>query len=327
LTTHELKLSPQQHPPEKFMQTYSHSGTVPMGAAISTLLVAAVTASVGGIIYAYAFHWIPFVYINFLITLGFGIAIGSAVSIMARRGKIRSNTFLWIASVLAALFGIYIYWAAYLWALAGIGNIGLTAFWPPALVAFGQLLFDQGSWGIKDLTITGWFLVAFWVAEVGVILWMATSIALTNARLPFCEACNDWTDEEQGVAKLTATGQEPAWQQVLSGDLPSLAEFPPAEQSAKQFVRLDVARCPRCEQSRFLTVHQVQITVDKKGNETTKETPLVVNAVLTPSQFAVVEACAELYRQAPPQQLSDPTLANAGDSEPPQPPAEPSSNA
>lgn len=305
------------------MQTYSHSGAVPIGGAISTLVVATVTAIVGGMVYAYAFYWVPFVYVNCLLTMGYGIVIGSAVAIMARRGKIRNNLFLRVAAQQTALVGIYFYWAAYMWALVGIGNVGLTAFWPPALFSFAELLFDQGSWGIKGATVTGWFLVAFWVAEVGVILWMATAIALTNAQLPFCEVCNDWTDVEQGVAKLNSTGEEPAWQQVLSGDLPSLAEFPPAEPSAQQFVRLDVARCPRCEQSRFLTVHRVEITVDKKGNETTKEKPVVINAMLTPSQFAVVEACAELYRQMPLQTATDGEASELADPEALRPPESP----
>lgn len=294
------------------MQTYSHSGAVPISGAISTLVGGALTAAISGLIYAYAFHWIPLIYINFLLAMAFGIVIGVAISIIARRGKIRNNLFLRFAGVLCALFGIYVYWGAYLWALAGIGNVGLSAFWPPTLIGFAEHLFDQGSWGFKGVAnINGWFLVCFWVGETGLILWMATAIALTNAQLPFCEACNEWTDTEQGVARLNATGQEPAWQQVLSGDLPSLAEFPPAEPTAREFVRLDVARCPRCEQSRFLTIHRVEITTDKKGNDTTKEKPVVINAMLTPSQFAVVEACAELYRQLP---LGPPT--DAGEIDP-----------
>jgi len=304
------------------MQTYSHSGAVPIGGAITTLLASLATAVIGGFIYAYAFCWIPFVYINFLITLAYGIAIGVTVSLMAKRGHVRNNTFLWLSAVVAGFVGLYFYWAAYLWALAGIGQVGLLALWPPTLVEFGEQLFQKGSWGIKGDNISGWILVAFWIAEAGLVLWMATAIALTDAHRPYCESCNTWTDVEQGVAKLAATGDEPAWQPLLAGDLPSLAAFPPAESGAKQFVRLDVARCPRCAQSRFLTIHSVQITVDKKDNETTKEKPLVINAILTPSQFAVVEACAELYRQGPIVPATDETPAESIPADESQPPGE-----
>jgi hypothetical protein len=144
-------------------------------------------------------------------------------------------------------------------------------------------------------------------------LWFTLSTALGEAKLPFCESCNEWTETEPDVARLTATGQEPAWQQVLAGDLPSLAEFPPAPPEAQQFVRLNVARCPRCEHSRFLSATSVQITINKKGEASEKEQHLVTNAILTPSQFAVVEACSLLYRQG----LAEPA---AEADEPPAPP-------
>jgi hypothetical protein len=280
------------------MQTYSHGGAVPVSGAIATVLAGSATAVIGGIVYAYALRWIPFVYVNFILTMIFGGAMGYVVCAQAQRGKIRNNTFLGVTAILVGLLGMYVYWAAYLWALAGIGNVGLWAFWPPVLVGFGQHLFEKGSWGFKGDTVTGWILVGVWLIEAGTVLWFTVSAALSESRRPFCESCHEWTEIEPGVARLVSTGDEPGWQQVLAGDLPSLAEFPPATPDVRQFVRLDAARCPKCEQSRFLTVSAVQVTIDKKGNAKEQERRLISNAVLRPGQFAVVEACGELYRQA-----------------------------
>src|SRR5262245_59826474 len=279
------------------MQTYSHSGTVPVGGAIKTVLVGIGIAAIGGIIYAFAFRWIPFVYLNFLVALAYSGTTGFAIAAMARRGKIRNNWFVAVVAFLVALVGLYVYWAADLWALAGIQNVGLAAFSPRVLIAFGKHLFEKGSWGIKKETVTGWFLVAFWIAEALLILRVSVSYALAEARRPFCEPCNEWSEIEENVARLAATGEEPAWQQVFEGDLPSLAEFPAAEAGAHQYARLDVARCPKCEQSRFLTVSTVKITIDKKGRANEQVRRLITNAILTPSQFAVVEACSKLYRE------------------------------
>jgi hypothetical protein len=279
------------------MQTYSHSGAAPVGGAIKTVLIGVLTATVGGIIYAYAFYWIPFVYLNFLITLAYAGAMGLAIAITARRARIRNNWFVAIVGFVVALVGLYVYWAAYLWALAGIQNVGLAAFSPSVLIAFGKHLFEKGSWGIKKETVTGWFLVAFWIAEALLILRVCVSFALAEARRPFCESCGEWTEIEENVARLASTGDEPEWQQVFAGDLPSLAAFPAAEQGANRFARLDVARCPRCEQSRFLTVSTVKVTIDKKGKANEDVRRLITNAILTPAQFAVVEACSKLYRQ------------------------------
>jgi hypothetical protein len=41
----------------------------------------------------------------------------------------------------------------------------------------------------------------------------------------------------------------------------------------------------------------VRITIDKKGRANEQVRRLITNAILTPSQFAVVEACSKLYRQ------------------------------
>ena len=50
--------------------------------AITTLLAGAAGAVISGIFYAYAFYWIPLIYVNFLVTLGFAGAIGVVISIV-----------------------------------------------------------------------------------------------------------------------------------------------------------------------------------------------------------------------------------------------------
>ena len=60
----------------------------------------------------------------------------------------------------------------------------------------------------------------------------------------------------------------------------------------------------------------MQVTIDKKGNAKETERRLISNAVLRPGQFAVVEACGQLYRQA----QSEPEGEESEDaSEPPAP--------
>lgn len=279
------------------LKSYSHSGTVPIGGALAAIVAGGLVATIAGVIYAYAFYWIPIVYLNFLITLVFGGVIGGSVAIAARFGKIRNNWVVAGIALVMTLWGLYVYWGAYLLALAGIGDVGLSAFNPLVILGFAGALFEKGSWGIgKGEPITGWFLVLFWVAEIGTILVVSLTASMIHASVPFCESCDEWADQEKGVARLDATGDEPAWQQVLGGDLPALAEFSPAHGLAPQFVRLDLARCPRCEESRFLTINKVQMVVDKNGNPTEKEEQLITNAMITPEQYAVVETCGMLYR-------------------------------
>ena len=279
------------------MQTYSHSGAVPVLGALGTILAGAVTAVLGGLAYGYAFYYIPVAYLNILFTLAFGAGIGFVVVSAAVAGKVRSPLFVGAVTFGSTLLGLYAYWGAYLLALAGIDRVGLVAFWPPALLDFGRFLFENGSWGLREgEVVKGGLLAIIWIVETVVIVGLSMTIARLDGDRPFCEACNEWTQRQRGIARLASDGSEPAWTAVLAGDLPSLASFEPAEPGARQFVRLDVARCPRCQESRFLTASAVEIVVDKQGHSSEKLRGLITNAILTPAQFAVVEACGALYR-------------------------------
>jgi hypothetical protein len=280
------------------MQTYSHSGRIPITGAIATLLAGLVAAAVCGMVYAYAFYYVPFLILNLLFTLLFAGAIGLMTGIGSAGGKVRNNLFVSAAAVFCTLVGLYVYWGAYMWVLAGIGNVGLNAFNPRALASFAAWLFQNGSWGLSEGSpVTGWPLVAVWIIEAGATLFISVSASRLGADRPFCESCNEWTDQHAGVARLAANATEPAWQEVLAGDLPALAAFEPAHPADSVYVRLDVARCPRCEQSRFLTINSIATTTDSKGNTSENVQPLIANAILTPMQFAVVEACGQLYQQ------------------------------
>jgi hypothetical protein len=293
------------------MKTYSHSGTVPVAGGLLTVLAAGIAAVVCGLIYGYAFYYIPLIYLNVLVTLAFAAGIGYSVAGGVAVGKVRNNLFVGTVSLAATLLGLYVYWGAYLWALAGIDQVGLWAFFPPTLIRFAQALFEKGSWGLSDGNpITGWVLAALWVVETGIVLVVSLLLSLRYSDVPFCETCNEWTQVERGVARLAADGSEPAWENVLAGDLPALAEFHPSPPGAAQFVRLDVARCPRCDQSRFVTIKAVEIVVDKNGNTSEKERELITNGTLTPGQFAVIEACSSLYRDLLEQADNEATSAN-----------------
>src|SRR5262245_51891413 len=68
------------------MQTYSHSGAVPVLGALGTMVVGMLAALVGGFVYAFAFFYIPIVQLNVLLTLAFGAGLGLAVAATAHAG-------------------------------------------------------------------------------------------------------------------------------------------------------------------------------------------------------------------------------------------------
>ena len=207
------------------MQTYRHSGAIPIVGALMSVALGMTAALVGGFVYAYAFWWIPIIYLNFLMTLAFPALIGGAVYYGGHVGKVRNTVFSVVVGVLCSLFGLWVYWGAYAWALGG-AEIGLFAWSPDFQIAFAQHLFEKGSWGLSDNTpVTGWFLVAIWVVEAGVILTVAFKMSALDAKTAFCENCRQWANEEKGVARLDSDGSEPVWTEIAQGNLVGLADF------------------------------------------------------------------------------------------------------
>jgi hypothetical protein len=278
------------------MQIYRHSGSIPIVGGLLSVTLGLGVALVGGFAYAYAFRWIPIIYLNFLITLVFAALIGGAVYFGGHVGKVRNTLFSVVVGFLCALFGMWVYWGAYAWALGGV-DLGILAWSPGFLIVFAQELFQNGSWGLtSDAPVTGWVLVGLWVVEFGVISVVAVIAASLDSETAFCEQCQEWTTMEKGVAQLDADGTEPAWVQITAGDLVGLAEFQPAPPGALRFVRLDLGSCPQCTSSRFLSIKRIEITHNKKGEPKENETSVVTNAVLTPQHEEIVRLCGALAR-------------------------------
>jgi hypothetical protein len=298
------------------MQTYKHSGTVPVSGGISTAVAGLSAAVIGGFAYGFAFYWMPFTLLKLLLLMGYCFLVGTTIAGVARSTKIRSPLFVTAIAVICVIVGWWVEWGAYRWAKEGAG-IGLAAWSPTEILAFGQRLFEDGSFRLRRSTVAGWFLVGFWIAEAGTMLVSIVRLAREDAARPFCEACEAWTDTDKGLIHLASDGKEPAWAQVLAGDLASLGLFPVAAPETSPYARLDLTTCPKCEHSNYLSITATTITLDKKGNAKEKHEPLMTNAVLTATQAEMVRQLANLLESEGQQdyaegEVNDEDLNDAG---------------
>jgi hypothetical protein len=263
------------------MQRYSHSGIVPAQGAILTLVAGVSAAALGGVVYAFAAYWLTWGPLRFLLMLGYSLLVGVAIAVAANRGKIRSPLFNTAVALLAVAVGLWVYWGAYDVAKNGLAVVP-SAWTPAGFVRNGTDLFQNGSFTMKrKQKADGWLLVGFWIAEGVCVTGIVIVLARSDANVPFCETCLEWTKSEKGLMYLAADGNEPAWYEVLSGDLPALAVFERAMSTTSPHVRLDLARCPKCEHSNYVSLTAVTITKDKKGNDKTKERSLITNGAIT----------------------------------------------
>lgn len=65
--------------------------------------------------YAYATYYIPFIYINFLLTAGLGFGVGFVTNLaVLRLGKVRNTTLAALLGFLAGFITLYIQWAVWI---------------------------------------------------------------------------------------------------------------------------------------------------------------------------------------------------------------------
>lgn len=280
------------------MQTYHHSGAVPMIGAIKALLAGALAAAVLGSVYCFSFYYVPYVYLNFVMALAVGAGSGYVVGQSAIHGKIRNVNAVGAIALVAALAGIYAEWGTTIYALYPAAELpqfaaqaGLKPFLPQSILITMTELFARGSWGLDSKsTVHGLPLALLWVIEAAMILAAAVGIATSRmADRPFCERCQEWID---GLAPPFYVGDdtEPVWTEVQTGTFETLALTPRADGTEPTYVKLTLRICDGCSESNYLTITACRKYVDSHGHQQLKETAIIKNLVLTSTQADIVQA-------------------------------------
>lgn len=103
---------------------YKPSGKFSPIAFAYLLLVCAIIMPILGTIYAYATWYIPIIYVNFLITFGFGVSISFAVSLLViRLGKVRNYGLSALFAVIASLVAYYSQWVVWVDLVLNAGEV------------------------------------------------------------------------------------------------------------------------------------------------------------------------------------------------------------
>src|SRR5205085_6856631 len=106
---------------------YKPSGKFTLSGVALGLAAGVINGLILAFVYSYLISYIPFVYLNFLFTIGYGLLLGFIVGSMMRWGKVRNA---WIGASVAlvvALVSLYFSWAVWLSVLFGKGNVNIGA--------------------------------------------------------------------------------------------------------------------------------------------------------------------------------------------------------
>ena len=285
---------------------YQPSHKTPVAGILLLLAGGVATAALLALMYIYAVWYIPFVYINCLLCLGFGLVLGVALALLVRLGKLRSPVAVGGLALLLGAAAVYLEWGVFLTLLlntqeTAAGTEGGTSFSAPVLAGFlthpavmweaMRQVNTTGTWSLKGSTPSGVFLWVIWVIEAAIILAGAYWLAHGQATEPFSETSNEWADDEllpQPVgyiqdAAATRMALETGRFQQLAPHLDAAALAP--------FARLKMHSAPNDPNCRYLTLQNVKPTVDKKGKTSQTVDTIVKYLAISPATYH------ELYRR------------------------------
>jgi hypothetical protein len=266
---------------------YAHSGKFGFHGPVLALAAGAAAAWPLGLAYAYLIKWIPFIYLNFLITAGYGFAFGMLASWFLKIGKVRNGPIALLCGIGVGGLAWYGSWNGCVHALIQSGPWFLT---PRQILKVMGLLYDQGTWGIglsSQTPVAGVLLAIVWLVEGAVIVSLSTIIGYGSiANTPFCELHGCWLDEEKKMDKLDAFTHPDHITAFKAGDIAPLDLAQPRVPASGGFARLTLKHSSRCDDYCALSIANVTLTLDKDGKPQEQEERLITNLWVPKTMFS-----------------------------------------
>jgi hypothetical protein len=260
--------------------TYRSTGSFHPGGVALGLALAIVAMFPVSFIYAYAVRYIPFVYINFLISLGAVFAVAGAYIFGESLGRNRSRAASLVAMLLAGVLTLFVFWVTFLFVLSEGKIEYLKMLTDPSLVIdLVKELVKVGWFTLKRNQVKGTFygimLAVEAVAYIGIFAFAWWTFLKERV---FCEKCQKWVARErvamffdlaplEGIAAALAAGSD-AWVDQLQ-----LATATPS-------LQIELASCAGCHELHVVDLIHTQDVVDKDGNPSTEEKVLLSNILI-----------------------------------------------
>ncbi len=257
---------------------YEPSGAVgPLG-VIACLAVGPPIAWVLGLIYAYLIFYIPFVYLNFLITVGLGFAMGLVAIGCIRTGHVRSPFAGFGMGLFLGGLALWFQWSRW---MAIFTEHTIDTYSPLLLGASMAVTASEGAWSILSVTPTGLVLWVIWLVEAGIILGIPAVVALGATSDPYCERCKVWLKTSSTIGPFVPLRDPEAFVERLLRRVPHTTdELQMSTLGAARYSELGLLNCPECRRFHVMTITTVTITHDENNKEKRDEDVEVDNLVL-----------------------------------------------
>lgn len=292
--------------------------------AFVLLFAAVAVAIVAAFVYQLGLQWIPFIYINFLLTVGMGFLLGKLAAIIVKTGHVRNLAlalFCFACLVVVALLAKYGF--QYLADRYQVAKLHPTDFGVEVdrqltedeLNDFRKMILDDFSFSdhIQARVEQGWrlgrgggaplsgiFVYLVWLVELGVVIYFGGIIILEAAKQPYHEKLARWADASEVEMRLPVTNAEMVTKIKAAKSVQELLELPiPDTDQSERFAVYQVNSVPGFEnEDAFLSVELHVYSTNAKGELEVKKEPLVNWAKITSDQRARLHENAELMQEA-----------------------------
>lgn len=308
-------------------QVYQPSGRF---SPLALVLVPVMFVGVVAVAYVYqlGLYWIPFIYINCLLTWGMAMVIGKATEFVVTAGHVRNvalSLFVFAILVVAGLgakFGFQ-----YLDARTSLqselanmsqGELGIETDPPLTSEEMAEvraaILADftfadhiqmrvENGWNIGrggGGQVSGPFVYLVWVVELGIILYFGGAIALDAANQPYSEKLDRWANSVTNEMALPITNPLMVEKITSAKSVQELLELPiPDNDQSNTIAVYEVHSVPDSpDEDAYLNVDLQTYSQNAKGETEVAHKFLVKLAIITAAQRAQLKENSELMQEA-----------------------------
>lgn len=239
-------------------------------------------------IYVYLIKWVPLIYFNVLIAGGFSVVFGLIAAVLVKFSKIRNHTVALLTGTLAGILGCYLNWNAHLHTLTSQAPFLAT---PSQIISVMKVLYQNGSWSVGQFfgdhaTVKGIPLAIVWAIEAAMIVLISVLATGTSvAGTPYCETHQCWLEQQKKMDKLDAFTNPDHIAALKAGNLAPLEQAQPRIPASGSFARLTLRYSAKCDDYCALSIANVTVTLDKKGNPRENVQPIVTNLWIPKTMF------------------------------------------
>lgn len=268
---------------------YEPSGRIhPIGLAAAYLAGLLVT-SLLGYLYTLIVLFVPLIYLNFLVTVGFGIALGILVRLLTKLTQNRSLQHQLLLAILLGLFANYCQWVGFvLYAILGIIpgisdyylNLGMITDPSTFFGVIGEIN-RVGMWEVFGITANGGILTMIWLLEFAIIAAFPVIGAYKAKSIPYAEDLQTWYPKYELDTDFEAIiGPDRFVERLRENALTALQELDPG--LAWKYSKAHIHYLPEATHQ-YLSMEKVYIEDRGQGNT---EVEVVINNFRLDRQMA-----------------------------------------